>query len=138
MSYYRAEVSKCYPFFVMLIFIVYCWCFCFLVVSFFLRLFMICVGYPLFFVFHSSFFRFFCGGECYHSIYIVSECCNLVLMWMVRGKLDCCISTCSFPVDTYVHVVITSMYGNVQLICCIAFLSRHLKLKVFVYLIDFM
>jgi len=58
-------------------------------------------------------------------------------MRMVTGKLDCCISTCSFPVDTYVHII-TSMYGDVQILYCIVFLGRHFKLKVFVYLIDFM
>ena len=102
-SFYRAEVSECYPFFIMVIYYgVLLVFFCFLVVSFFLRLFTIYMGYPLFFamasiVSHSSFFMI---GECYHPIYIVSECCNLVLVWMVRGKLDCCISTCSFPVDS--------------------------------------
>jgi len=59
--------------------------------------------FPLFFL------KFLCDGERYDPFSMISECCSLVLMWMVRGKLDCCISTCSFPVDTYVHVVIICM-----------------------------
>jgi len=40
------------------------------------------------------------------SFCIVSESCKLVPLWMVRGKLDCCNSTCRYPVDCFVRDVI--------------------------------
>jgi len=62
-SYCRAEISECYSFFVMLIYYGALLVFLFLSSQFFLRLFMICLGYPLFLamasiVFHSSFLDF--------------------------------------------------------------------------------
>jgi len=101
-SYYRAEVIECYPFFVVVIYYGVLLVFLFLICQFFSEIIygmygisiILCYGkycFPFFF------FGFFCDGECYRPIYIVSECCNFVLLWMFRGKLDCCISTCSFP-----------------------------------------
>ena len=51
-----------------------------------------------------------------------------MLMWMVRGKLIGGVSSCRF-VNTYVCIVVVSMYSNVQVICYIVFLSRHFKLR---------
>ena len=120
-SYYRAEVSECYPFFVMLIYygvLLVSLVFLFLDCQFFFEIIydmygifiILCYGKYCFPFFFSG---FFCDRECYHSIYVVSESCNFVLIWMVGGKLDCCSSACGLSVDTYVHVVIISMYGNI-------------------------
>jgi len=82
------------------------------------------------------FFCLFCDGKCYHSVYIVSECRYFMLIWMDGGKLNGGITTCGFSIDIYDHVVV-SMYGNVQIIYCLVFFLRYLKLKVLIYLIDF-
>ena len=42
-----------------------------------------------------------------------------MLMWMVRGKLNGDISACVFSIDTNVHVVVISMYKNVQINYCV-------------------
>ena len=55
---------------------------------------------------------------------------------MDGGKLNGGITTCGFSIDIYDHVVV-SMYGNVQIIYCLVFFLRYLKLKVLIYLIDF-
>ena len=56
---------------------------------------------------------------------------------MIRGKLNGAIGACVFPIDNYVHAVVVSMYRNVQIIYCIVFFRRHFKLKIFIYIIDF-
>ena len=60
-----------------------------------------------------------------------------MLIWFVRGKLNGGVGTRWFSVNTYIYIVVVSMYNNIQVIFYIVFLSRHFKLKVFVYLIDF-
>ena len=44
-----------------------------------------------------------------------------MLIWMVRGKLNGGISACGLSIDTYVHVIVVSMYRNVQIIYCVVF-----------------
>ena len=134
--FYWAEVSETYPIFVvwnwhgvLLVFLFLGYQFCLEIIYgvFQISIVFSCSKYcfPFFLLW------FFCDGECYHSVYIVSECWYFMLMWMVRGKLNGDISACGFSIDTYVHVVIVSMYGNVQIIYCVVFFCRHFKLKVF-------
>ena len=61
-----------------------------------------------------------------------------MLVWIVTGKLNGGISAYGFSVDIYVHVVVVSMYRNVQIIYCVVFFCITFKLKVFIYLIDLM
>ena len=56
---------------------------------------------------------------------------------MVRGKLDSGIGTCRFSVNTYVNIIVVSVYSNVQVIYYIVFFSRYFELEVLVYLVDF-
>ena len=81
-------------------------------------------------------FSFSGDGQCYRTVYIVYECCYLILVWMIRGKMNNCISACGFSIYTYLNVVVISVYGKVQIIYCVIFLYRHFELKVFVYFGD--
>ena len=53
------------------------------------------------------------------SVIILCECRYFMLIWMVRGKVNSGINACGFSVDTYVNVVVVSMYRNVQIIYCV-------------------
>ena len=44
-----------------------------------------------------------------------------MFVWVVRGKLDSGIGTCRFPVNTYVNIIVVSVYSNVQVIYYIVF-----------------
>jgi len=59
-----------------------------------------------------------------------------MLTWMVTRKLNGGISACGFPIATYVHVVVISVYRNIHIIYCVVLFCRHFKLKVFIYLVD--
>ena len=52
-----------------------------------------------------------------------------MLIWMVRRKLNSGISACGFSVDTYINVIVVSMYEEVQVIYCVVFLCRHFELN---------
>jgi len=70
-------------------------------------------------------------------VFVVFECCSFMFVWVVRGKLDSGIGTCRFSVNTYVNIIVLSMYTNVQVIYCIVFFSRLFELEVLIYLVDF-
>ena len=44
-----------------------------------------------------------------------------MFVWVVRGKLDSDIGTCRFSVNTYVNIIVVSVYSNVQVISYIVF-----------------
>ena len=82
-------------------------------------------------------FCFFNDGQCYHSVCIAWKCRYLMLIWMVRRKLNSGISACGFSIDTCTNVIFVSVYGEVQIIC-VVFLCRYFELKVYIYLVDLM
>ena len=52
-----------------------------------------------------------------------------MLIWMVRRKLNSGISASGFSVDSYINIIVVSMYGEVQIIYCVVFFCRHFELN---------